>query len=180
MNISITFKNFEPSDHLRKYAQRRFDKLARFLKKVDEIEISVVLSVIKFRHKADVNVTGDGLTLAAYEESEDMYATIDLVYDKILAQIKKANELRIDKHQKGTKIPMEFFRYRTAGSGKERTIVSSDKRFEPKPLFDDEAALQVEQRADDEFLVFLNAETEHINIIYRRKNGQFGLIDVGS
>ena len=115
-----------------------------------------------------------------YEESEDMYATIDLVYDKILAQIKKANELRIDKHQKGTKVPMEFFRYRTAGSGKERTIVSSDKRFEPKPLFDDEAALQLEQRADDEFLVFLNAETEHINIIYRRKNGQFGLIDVGS
>lgn len=180
MNIAITFKNFEPSDHLRKYAQRRFDKLSRFLKKIDEIEVSVVLSVLKYRHKADVNVTGDGLNLTAYEESEDMYATIDMVSDKVLAQIKKANEVRIDKSQKGEKIPMEFFRYRTSGTGKERTIVSDDGRFEPKPLFDDEAAMQLEQRPDDDFIIFMNAETENINIIYRRKNGQFGLIDVGN
>lgn len=180
MNIVITFKNFEPSDHLRKYAQRRFDKLSRFLKKLDEIEVAVVLSVVKFRHKADINVTGDGLNLSAYEESEDMYATIDLVYDKIVSQIKKANELRIDKHQKASKTPMEVFRYRTSGSGQERVIISDDDRFEPKPLFDDEAAMQLELRPDDEFLVFLNAETERVNVIYRRKNGQFGLIDVAS
>lgn len=181
MNISITFKDFEPSDHLRRYAKRRFEKLARFLRKAEETEVTVVLSVDKYRHKADVRISGGGVNINAMESSEDMYATVDMVYGKAEAQIKKAMELRLEKRRteaENKKALVDIFRYRAEGRGKERVIIDDNSRFEQKPLFDDEAAMQLELR-DEEFLVFINAETDKINIIYERRNGDFALIDLG-
>ena len=180
MKLSITFKNFEPSDHLRKYAQRRFDKLGRFLRKSEGVEATAVLSVDKYRHKTDVKLQGEGLTITAVEESPDMYASLDLVYEKIAAQLKKHMAQRKEKRRAGAQgkaLSMDVFRFHTEGDAGDRTIVGVDK-FEPKPLFDDEAAMQLEQR-EDEFLVFLNADSENVNVIFRRKNGEFGLIDLG-
>ena len=179
MNTSITFKNFEPSDHLRKYANRRFEKLSRFVRKSADIEVQVVLSVDKYRHCAEVKVTGDSLSISAMEQSEEMYASIDMVSEKVIAQIKKQMEIRQEKRKAGHGDPIgniDVFRFQTERDG-DHKFVTGEEKFEPKPLFPEEAALQLEQR-DDEFLVFVNAETETVNVIYRRKNGQFGLIDI--
>jgi putative sigma-54 modulation protein len=177
MNISFTFKNFEPSDHLRKYAQRRFEKLARFTQRAGHMEMAVVLVVDKFRHRVEVQLTGDGMSFSAVEQSSDMYSSVDMVLDKLETQLKKHTERVKEKRRGSRELDIEIFNYRTEGEGGERVIVGEDK-FEPKPMHVDEAAMQLEQR-DDEFLVFLNAETEGINVIYRRKNGGFGLIAPG-
>lgn len=175
MNIAFTFKNFEPSDHLKKYAGRRFEKLGKFLQNPDNIDIQVGLSVENFRHKADVTLKADNISLSAAETSEDMYATVDLVLDKLEVQVKKHGE----KHQARRRSDMvgreDIFNYEDTEEGRERTIVGTD-HFTPKPMGIDEAALQLDS-LDYEFLVFFNAEAERVNVIYRRKNGDFGLID---
>lgn len=178
MNIALTFKNFEPSDHLRSYAERRFEKLGRFLRKSDNAEMTAVLVVDKFRHKADVQLSGDGVSISAMEQSADMYATVDMVLDKLEVQLKKHMERMKEKRRKGGKGGAA-----AAGlpdlpeSAAELVII--EENVEPKPMFADEAALQLAQREDDVVLIFLNADTERVNVLYRRKAGEYGLIDPG-
>ena len=174
MNISFTFKNFEPSDHLRAYARRRFEKLGRFIRRTSPMDMAVMLIVDKFRHRVEAQLTGDGMNLSAMEQSSDMYSTVDMVLDKLEAQLKKHAE-RLKEKRRGLRSDIEVFNYSTQGEGEDREIIGVDK-FEPKPMHVDEAVMQLEQR-DDEFLVFLNAETEGVSVIYRRKNGGFGLIN---
>ncbi len=184
MNINFTFKNFEPSEHLKKYAQRRFEKISKYVGgKDDNSELNVNLSVDKYRHRAEVIFTGDKLHLSANETSEDMYSSIDLVLDKLEAQVRKNREKSKDK-RKGSKgrvkpVQTQFFQYSESEDGtRERKIVDSDN-FEPKPMGIDEAAMQLDN-LNCEFLVFQNSETDRVNVIYRRKNDDFGLIDPGT
>lgn len=173
MNIAFAFKNFEPSDHLKKYASRRFEKLGRFIHKTENVEMGVNLSVDKFRHKAEVQITGDNFALSAAEQSEDMYATVDMVLDKLEAQIKKHSEKMKEKRRSSGQSPAA-----PSLEGMGRSIIGEDK-FIPKPMFLDEAAMQLEQLTDENLLVYLDAETNRINVLYRRKDGDFGLIDAG-
>ena len=83
MNIAFSFKNFEPSEHLKKYARRRMEKMGRFFGKSSGLEINVVMTMDKIRHRCEVTVTGEGLHLNASEQTNDMYAAIDLVRDKL-------------------------------------------------------------------------------------------------
>ena len=176
MNIAFAFKNFEPSDHLRKYAARRFEKLRRFTTKSENVEMTVVLTVDKFRHKAEVQFAGDNLNISAVEQSSDMYATVDMVLDKLETQLKKHAERVKEKRRASTK---DFSATLAAGEdvgGEQRRQVVAEV-VEPKPLYVEEALLQFEQRPDDVVLVFINADESRINILYRRKNGEIGLID---
>jgi len=176
MNIALTFKNFEPSDHLRRYAERRFAKLGRFVHKADNVEMTAVLTVDKFRHKADVQLSGDGVSISAVEQSSDMYATVDMVLDKLEVQLKKHAERMKEKRRAGKSPAAATDTAVLPEEGVDFQPVIIEENVEPKPMFADEAALQLEQR-DDVVLIFLNAETERINVIYRRKQGGFGLID---
>jgi putative sigma-54 modulation protein len=176
MNIALTFKNFEPSDHLSRYAERRFAKLGRFVHKAENVEMTAVLTVDKFRHKADVQLSGDGVSISAMEQSSDMYATVDMVLDKLEVQLKKHAERMKEKRRTGKVViggeeSSAFFDRKDIPPP-----VIIEENVEPKPMFADEAALQLEQR-DEIVLIFLNAETERINVMYRNKQGGFGLID---
>lgn len=173
MNISYTFKNFEPSEHLKKYAGRRFNKLARFVPKSDNAEVQVNMSVDKFRHKIEVLFAGDNLNITAMEESQDMYASVDMVLEKLEAQLKKHFE-KVKEKRRGDK-PGTTEEYIEYGPGKSRRKIVERDHFERKPMYIDEAAMQLEQR-DDLFIVFLNAETEQVNVLYKRENGNLGLI----
>jgi len=178
MNISFTFKNFEPSDHLKGYAQKRFEKIGKFVSD-SEADLQVNLLVDKFRHKADVILNADAIHISAYEDSEDMYSTIDMVLDKVEAQLRKMREKIKNRSRqgRGSKVQMNFLSYaEEAETGP--TIVGTDS-YEAKPMSVDEAAEQL-NTLDNEFLVFLNADTEDVNVIYKRKNGDYGLIDPGN
>ena len=179
MQIQFNFKSFDPSDHLMKYARNRFSKLGRYIHNPEGAEIQINLEVEKFRHMAEVVLVDKNTHISAREESEDMYSTIDLVLDKMEAQLRKSREKVKDKRKakKPSMVRMDVISFRESASGRERTIVESD-HFIPKPMSVDEAAMQL-QSLNYEFLVFDNSELDRINVIYRRNNGDFGLIDPG-
>lgn len=181
MNIALTFKNFEPSDHLRQYAVRRFEKLGRFIHKADNIEMTVVLAVDKFRHKADVQLAGDGITISAVEQSADMYASVDMVLDKLGVQLKKHAERTKEKRRSIGRAPTAADGPAAADlrsdSEKSPEFVIIEESVEPKPMYAEEAALQLSHRGEV-VLIFLNADTDRVNVIYRRKQGDYGLIDL--
>ncbi len=177
MNISFTFKNFEASEHLKKYARRRMEKLGRFFGKSSGLEVGVVLTVDKIRNRCEVTVVGEGLHLAASEQTNDMYAAIDLVYDKLESQIKKHVSRVKEQRRQARNATLDVFTYNLeGGADDEEPGVAGTNRFSPKPMLVEEAMMQLDSIGSD-FFVFLNADSGRINVVYRRTNGDYGLID---
>lgn len=179
MKITFNFKNFDPSDHLRKYARERFGKLGKFMDGTENAELQVNLEVEKFRHIADIVLVGKNVHISAREDSEDMYSTVDLVWDKLESQMRKQRDKDKSRRKGGNEsVRMDVIRFDDGETGARKHIIERTDHYEPKPMVVEEAALQLES-SGLEFLVFLNAEKERINVIYRRKNEDFGLIDPG-
>lgn len=127
MNIAYAFKNFEASDHLKKYARRRLEKLGRFFGKSAGLEVNVVMTVDKIRYNCEVTVVGEGLHLKASEQTSDMYAAIDLVTDKLESQIKKHVSRVKEQRRKARGTEVDVFTYNLEGEAEnpgrmERTV----------------------------------------------------------
>lgn len=173
MQTSVTFKNIESSEHLSAYVA---NKLNRFDKYLDNpAEANVVLSVEKFRHIAEISIVGDRLNIYGKEETSDMYSAIDMVLDKIEKQIKK-NKEKVKDRRTGAKgrsraeVPDAF-----AATENQESVQVIPEPIEYKPMDVDEALMQMD--LDNEmFFVFTNARTDRVNVLYRRKDGNFGLI----
>ena len=176
MNIAFSFKNFEPSEHLKKYARRRMEKMGRFFGKASGLEINVVMTADKIRHRCEVSVTGEGLHLNASEQTNDMYAAIDLVRDKLESQIKRQVSRVREQRRRASNADLDVFTYTLEGEAEEEPGISGSDRFASKPLHLDEALMQLET-AGGEFFVFINAETARVNVVYRKSAGGFALID---
>ena len=172
MQTSVTFKNLDPSDTLKSYVADKLDRFDRLLD--NPAEANVVLSVEKFRHIAEINIAGDRLTINGKEETVDMYSAIDNVLDKLEKQIKKSKE----------KIRERRIASKTKNFAVEDEAVAIDdeierqvrvKNIEYKPMDVEEAMLQMDLTTDN-FLVFTNARSDRVNVLYRRKDGHYGLI----
>ncbi len=174
MNIEFTFKNFDPSEHLKKYARRRFEKIGRFIGKSPALHMQVMLSVDKYNHKAEVQLTGEGLNINATEQSKDMYATIDMISDKISSQVRRSSDKLHSRH-KSRDVNVDIYSYDLLEEDGLQ-VVNGTENFSKKPLHMDEAIMQLQQ-SDKEILVFINADLERINVLYRKGNGDFGIID---
>lgn len=177
MQTSVTFKNLDPSENLKSYVG---DKLNRFDKYLyNPAEANVVLSVEKFRHMAEINIIGDRLNIYGKEVTDDMYSAIDIALDKLEKQIKK-NKQKVRKHRTGGK-----------SSTKENIVEDNPfledeatrhiivRNIEYKPMDVDEAIMQM-GLVNDNFLVFTDARTNRVNVLYRRKDGNYGLIQPSS
>lgn len=176
MNITFAFKNFEPSDHLKKYARRRMEKLGRFFGKSSGLECDVVMLVDKFRHRCEVHVQGEGLQINATETAQDMYAAIDLVTDKLESQIKRKVSRVKEQRRKARNADVDVFTFNVEAEPEEEQQVIGTDRFAPKPLHLDEAMMQLESIGSD-FLVFFNAENNRVNVVYKRRVSGYALID---
>jgi putative sigma-54 modulation protein len=173
MQTSVTFKNLDPSEHLKSYVT---EKLNRFDKLLDNpAEAGVVLVVEKHRHIAEVNITGDRMSINGKEETGDMYSAIDMVLDKLEKQLKrskqKIRERRASAKGQTRTIREEASRMAEEEPAREVKIES----LEYKPMDVEEAVLQMDL-TDQGFLVFTNARSSQINVLYRRKDGHYGLI----
>jgi putative sigma-54 modulation protein len=152
----------------------RFDKFF-----YSSAEANVVLSVEKLRHIAEVNINGDRMTFVGKEETEDMYSAIDMVLDKIEKQIKRGKQ-KIRERRSGGNLKRK-------GAYSEEAITADDdvtqqihiKNIDYKPMDVEEAIMQMEL-INNSFLVFTNAKSERVNVLYRRKDGNFGLIQPSS
>jgi putative sigma-54 modulation protein len=177
MQTTVTFKHIDPSEHLKAYVS---DKLDRFDKYLDNpAEANVVLTVEKFRHIAEINIAGDKLTIIASEETNDMYAAIDMALDKLEKQIKKSKQ-KIRERRSASK-------NRNRSKLEETDILPDEdaerqikiRNIEYKPMDIEEAALQMDL-IEDNFLVFTNARSDRVNVLYRCKDGHYGLIQPNS
>ncbi len=170
MEMNIVFRNIEPTDALKSYFEKRAKKLQRIFRK--EFEIKAVLSTEKFRQLAEVIVNIDGTIIKAEESAEDMYSAIDLVIDKIDRQAKKYREkIKERKHSHSHSNSIDT----KAGSLSEKQIIKTEN-YVVKPLTIEEAAMQLDT-LEQEFIVFRNAETNEVNVLYRKKDGNFGWIE---
>ena len=176
MQTSVTFKNIEPSDNLKSYVTNKLEKFDKLLD--NPAEANVVLSVEKIRHITEIKLIGDRLSLNCREESNDMYSSIDLALDKLEKQLKK-NKQKIRKHRQG---PRGELKEMSMAEAKNPDTVEENpnprirvQNIDYKPMDIEEAGMQLELTPDN-FLVFTNARTNQINVIYRRNDGDLGLI----
>ncbi len=173
MQTSVTFKNLDSSEHLKNYVSDKLDRFDRLLD--NPAGANVVLRVEKFRHIAEINISGDRMTINGKEETEDMYSAIDMVLDKLEKQIKKGKEKTRERRSKAKAKAQ-------TNSGEAAAELEDDqppqvkiKNIDYKPMDVDEAVLQMGLTSES-FLVFTNARTDQINVLYRRNDGDLGLI----
>ncbi len=177
MHTSVTFRHMEPSEALKDYAIRKLSKMDKYID--SPLEANVVLGVEKFRHQADITVTGDGLKIKAGEETGDMYSAIDLAMEKIEKQLKRFRErprtIKGARNLKSLGARLNVISATPTTETESPHIIRS-RVMEAKPMDIEEALMQL-QSGNDEILVFTNSQSTALNILYRRRDGNFGLIE---
>ncbi|HEX2953413.1 MAG TPA: ribosome-associated translation inhibitor RaiA [Bacillota bacterium] len=175
MQISVMGRNLEVTDALRQYAEKKVAKVGKFFEQ-GPMEAQVTFGVERGKHIVDVTITVDGLLLRGEEKTGDMYASIDGAIEKIERQIQKHKTKINRKLREGNRVVMTSVPAPVQEPEIEEHKIVKTKRFAIKPMSVEEAALQMELLGHD-FYVFSNAETDEVNVVYRRKDGNFGLIE---
>ena len=173
MKIIISGKNIDVTPGLRKSIEQKLGKLERYF--TPTTEIIVTLSVEKERQKIEVTIPVKGTIIRSEQVSDDMYVSIDLVEEVIERQLRKYKNKIIDKHQAGGNFQPDFMDSGDDIDDDEIKIIRT-KRFGIKPMFPEDACVQMELLGHT-FFVFKNAETDEVNVVYKRKNGTYGLIE---
>lgn len=169
MNIIVNGRHLEITPALKRYAE---EKIGRFGKYISNItEAVVTLSVEKYRHKAEVLLKVNGVMIQAESVTGEVYSSIDEVVEKLEKQVLKYKE-KIHSYRKGEK---KAAAVEIAGASEKGRIIKN-KRFEMKPMSPEEAVDQMEL-LDKDFFVFSNDVSGVINVVYRRKDGNYGLIE---
>lgn len=174
MKISISGKNIEVSDYLKNLAEKKVGKLDRYFPK--DTEVQVTLAVERNRHIVEVTIPYDGGIIRGEEVTGDMYASIDNVLDKLEKQIVR------HKTKLGKNLKAEAFKYTEPlysdhfDEEEEDSKLVRVKRFSMKPMTVEEAMLQMDLLGHS-FYVFSNGDTGDINVVYRRRDGNVGLIE---
>ena len=174
MNFIISGKNIEVTPGLKDSVINKLGKLERYF--TPDTEIIVTLSVEKDRQKLEVTIPVKGDIIRSEQTSTDMYVSIDLVEEVIERQLRKYKNKLIARHQEGGTFKQEFFEEEPAIDSNDEIQIVRTKKFGIKPMFPEDACVQMELLGHD-FFVFSNAETEEVNVVYKRKNGTFGLIE---
>lgn len=173
MKYIISGHNIDVTEGIKTAVQTKLGKLDKYF--TTETEAVVTLSVEKDRQKIEVTIPVKGSIIRAEEVSTDMYASIDLVEETIERQLRRYRKKIIDRH----KSAKENFNqsYIEEDYEDEDTVkIVKSKRFGIKPMDPEEACVQMELLGHN-FFVFLNAETDEVNVVYKRKGGTYGLIE---
>ncbi|MCI6061658.1 MAG: ribosome-associated translation inhibitor RaiA [Dorea sp.] len=174
MKFIIIGKNIDVTPGLREAVESKLGKLERYF--TPDTEIHVTLSVQKERQKIEVTIPVKGGIIRSEQESNDMYVSIDLVEEVIERQLRKYKNKLVAKHQEGSNFKEEFIETEDNAEDDGEIRIVRTKKFGFKPMYPEDACVQMELLGHD-FYVFCNAETDEVNVVYRRKNGTFGLIE---
>lgn len=181
MNYNIRGQHFQVTDALRDYVEKKLSRLDKYFETPVASDINVTLSVTKGKHTIEVTIPLTGVMLRAEEKSEDMYASIDLVTDKLERQIRKHKTKVNRKFRQGSGVRSLF---REEGSAvsvleeEDELELVRTKRFNLKPMDVEEAILQMNM-VGHSFFVFANIDSEEVNVVYKRSDGKYGLIEQG-
>lgn len=174
MKFIIVGRNIEVTPGLRAAVEEKIGKLDKYFN--PDTEVHVTLSVEKDRQKIEVTIPVKGSIIRSEQVSNDMYVSIDLVEEIIERQIRRYKKKLIDKKQSALAFSQAFIEDEEDTSYEDDIQIVKTKKFAMKPVNPEEACLQMEMLGHT-FFVFLNSETEQVNVVYKRKNGTYGLIE---
>ncbi len=166
MDVIVRGKNFDVTEALKDHVTRKLSKMEKFFERND-VTAHAMLTVEKERQIIEVTVPIEGLLLRGEEASPDMYASVDRVVDKLERQINKYKARVKPRHSLGT--------HNDTGYSQPQDLVRR-KTFPQKPMMVEEAMLQMDLLGHD-FFAFTNSETDTINVVYRRQDGRYGLLE---
>lgn len=176
MRISISGRGIEISDYLRELIDKKVGKLERYFPK--DTEVQFTMTVEKNRHIVEVTIPYDNVIIRGEEVTGDMYASIDNVLDKLEKQITR-HRTRLERNTKNSALKRETPLFSVVSEEEEEAEgakIVRVKRFAIKPMDEEEAILQMALLGHS-FYVFENADTNDINVLYSRKDGNYGLIE---
>ena len=173
MRYTITGRNIEETQGLREAVEDKLGKLEKYF--TPDTEAVVTLSVQRELQKIEVTIPVKGSIIRAEESSTDMYVSIDLVEEIIERQIKKYRKKLIDKKQSAQAFSALFMEEEEDVHDEEIRIEKT-KHFDMKPMYPEDACLEMELLGHN-FYMFLNAETDQISVVYKRKANSYGLIE---
>ena len=171
MRYIISGKNIDVTEGLRTAITDKLGKLERYF--TPDTEVQVTLSVEKDRQKIEVTIPVKGTVIRSEQVSNDMYVSIDLVEEVIERQLRKYKNKIVQREQGGGNFRQEFIE--REAQDEEVKIIRS-KTYDKKPLYPEDACVQMELLGHN-FFVFYNAETEQVNVVYKRKGNTYGLIE---
>ncbi|MEK3883880.1 ribosome-associated translation inhibitor RaiA [Paenibacillus sp. PL2-23] len=179
MIYNIRGQRFQVTEALRDYTEKKLSRLEKYFDAPIASEITVTLSVTKGQHTVEVTIPLVGVMLRAEEKSQDMYASIDLVVDKLERQIRKHKTKVNRKFRQGSGV-RALFREEGSAVGvleeEDDLELVRTKRFTLKPMDVEEAILQMNMVGHN-FFVFANADSKEVNVVYKRSDGKYGLIE---
>lgn len=174
MRITITGRNIELTPGIKEAVEDKLSKLEKYFK--PDTDVNVTLSVEKDRQKIEVTIPTKGHTIRAEEVSNDMYVSIDLVEETLERQlIKYRTKIISKKMNAAASFKAEYLEEKVEDDDEEIKIVRS-KRYDLKPMYPEDACIQMELLGHD-FFVFVNAETDEVNVVYKRKGNTYGIIE---
>jgi len=169
MNIIVNGRHMDVTPAIRAYAEEKIGRFEKFLSNITEA--IVTLSVQKYVHKAEVLLKANGVLIQAEGSTGEIYSAIDQVVEKLERQVKKYKEKMVSHGRKEKPAGSQ-----TGTAPEASPVIIKRKRFDMKPMSPDEAALQMEL-LDKDFFVFTNAQSGEINVLYKRTDGNLGLIE---
>ena len=172
MKITISGKNIDVTEGLKAAVNEKLGKLEKYF--TPDTNVIVTLSVEKERQKIEVTIPVKGNIIRSEQVSNDMYVSIDLVEEVIERQLRKYKTKIVDKKQEGGNFQKAYIENDYMEDEEIRIIRS--KKFGMKPMFPEDACVQMELLGHN-FYVFRNAETDEVNVVYKRKGNTYGLIE---
>jgi putative sigma-54 modulation protein len=195
MQFSVTFRHMEATEALKTYAKERVQRIRKYFP--DPIAVHVVMGTEKYNHRCDVNVQlHNGIKIAGRESTENMYSSIDLVVAKIERQVRRYKDKLRGHKVKSNFAPVEWTHSviaeepanaeaaeAEAGANEaaeaKPSVVTRTERFHAEPMSVDQAVMQL-NLLHEQFLVFRNDDNGEVNVVYRRGDGSFGLIETST
>ena len=174
MKYTIRGEKIEVTEAIKEYIIEKLSKIDKYFDNPEEVTANVLVRVKNREQKVEVTINTSLFQIRAEESHSDLYAAIDLVSDKVERQIRK-NKTKLKNRYDKAQISEMFFDYESDEDEKEENLIKKRKKIELKPMDEEEAIMQMELLEHD-FFVFLHAETNAVNVVYKRKDGQYGLI----
>jgi len=178
MKISVTFRNAEGETWQKEYVEERLKKLKKYID--NPVDARVILSVEKFRSMAEINLMANGLNVNGKEEDKDMHLAIDNAIEKIERQLKKRKE-KVRGFKTSPSRSGEFDGESVTEEGEESSDagVVETRKVVLTPMSIDDAVLEMET-TKNRFVIYRDSSTENVNVIYRREDGKFALMEISS
>ena len=174
MNVTVIAKNIELTPALKESVEKKISKLSRYFE--SDVEARATLNVQKNRQIVEVTIPFNGVILRGEESTDDMYKSIDLVEDKLERQIRKQKTKLSRKNSGGSLRFPSFNAADIKDDHEDEAKIVKTKRFNVKPMSADEAILQMELLGHS-FFVYEDADTSKVHVMYKRKDGDYGLIE---